>query len=72
MEKKDAAITIHLPSNEKRKLDRLAARKGWGAGEYVLNELIIAHLETLESEARLMHEILELQQNDQNLKNCSQ
>lgn len=66
MEKKDAAITIHLPSNEKRKLDRLAQRKGWGAGEYVLNELIIAHLETLEYEARLLHEILELKENREN------
>lgn len=69
-EKKSAAITIHLPESIKSKFDRLGNRKGMGAGEYVLNALMLPHLSDLEDELSVLREILGQTENHQNDGNC--
>ena len=66
-EKKDAAITLHLPQRMKDQLARLATheRIGMGEGEYVMG-LVMTHLQTREAEAKVMQEIFCLKGNDQN------
>lgn len=63
IEKKDSASTIHMPESVKRKFERLASRKNMGVGEYILNELMIPHLNDLESELSVLREIFETTEN---------
>lgn len=67
--KKDASITIHLPTDEKEQLSSLGdmQRAGQGGSEYVYENLIKPHLQKLKAETKIKQKIFGLTEND---KNC--
>lgn len=69
--KKDASITIHMPSDHKEQLSSLAEmlRAGQGASEYVYENLIKPHLLKLKAETKIKQKIFGLTESD---KNCEQ
>ncbi|KXO82680.1 hypothetical protein AYL20_01405 [Acinetobacter venetianus] len=69
--KKDASITIHMPTDHKEQLSSLAEmlRAGQGASEYVYENLIKPHLLKLKAETKIKQKIFGLTEND---KNCEQ
>lgn len=63
-EKKDAAVTLHMPQRVKEQVAQLAhhSRVGMGEGEYVM-QLLMAHLDGLEAQAKVMQDIFNLKGN---------
>jgi hypothetical protein len=66
--KKDASITIHMPTDHKEQLSSLAEmlRAGQGASEYVYETLIKPHLQQLKAETKIKQKIFGLTENDKN------
>lgn len=66
--KKDASITIHMPTDHKEQLSSLAEmlRAGQGASEYVYETLIKPHLQQLKAETKIKQKIFGLTENEQN------
>lgn len=60
--KKDASITIHMPTDHKEQLSSLAEmlRAGQGASEYVYEILIKPHLQQLKAETKIKQRIFGL------------
>ncbi|MFW2098597.1 hypothetical protein ACG9ZL_20715 [Acinetobacter sp. ULE_I057] len=66
--KKDASITIHMPTDHKEQLSSLAEmlRAGQGASEYVYENLIKPHLQQLKAETKIKQRIFGLTENHKN------
>lgn len=66
--KKDASITIHMPTDHKEQLSSLAEmlRSGQGANEYVYENLIKPHLQQLKAETKIKQRIFGLTENHKN------
>lgn len=64
--KKDASATVHMPQVAKDRLVKLAEqqRAGQGASEYILENLIIPHLEQIEHETKVRQKIFDLTGNE--------
>ncbi len=60
--KKSASSTVHMPQIIKDRLALLAdhQRSGQGVSEYILENLVIPHLEQLEAETKIKQKIFEL------------
>ncbi|VDA17054.1 hypothetical protein BANRA_02550 [Acinetobacter baumannii] len=67
--KKDASITIHMPTDHKEQLASLAEmlRAGQGASEYVYETLIKPHLQQLKAETKIKQKIFGLTENDKTM-----
>ena len=63
--KKDASITLHMPSDHKEQLSMLGEmqRAGQGASEYVYENLIKPHLQKLKAETKIKQRIFGLTEN---------
>ncbi|WP_436897741.1 hypothetical protein [Acinetobacter gyllenbergii] len=66
--KKDASITIHMPTDHKEQLSSLAEmlRAGQGASEYVYETLIKPHLQQLKAETKIKQKIFGLTEIEKN------
>ncbi|WP_333662759.1 hypothetical protein [Acinetobacter sp.] len=68
--KKDASITMHMPTDHKEQLSSLAEmqRPGQGASEYVYENLVKPHLHKLKAETKIKQKIFGLTENDKNVE----
>lgn len=64
--KKDASITMHMPTDHKEQLTSLAEmqRPGQGASEYVYETLVKPHLQKLKAETKIKQKIFGLTENE--------
>lgn len=64
--KKDASVSLHMPQSIKDQLVKLAEleRAGLGAGEYIVENLVIPYLVKLEVETKARQKIFNLTENE--------